>query len=426
MRDRSRARVHASPFPPRFLLGDPGPHARQCVLQFCAALGLEVSYVGVTRDTTEADLKQRREIRDGGVFFADQAPVEAAVEGRVLVLEGVEKAERNVLPLLNNLLENREMALEDGTFLSPRAAEGGGRLRRVDPGFFVVALGLPAPRYAGNPLDPPLRSRFAALKLEPTPPDDEYRLLAAAAPGADPTTLRALVGVVTALRGDAALPRFPELGLLSVARLLGAFPGLAPLDALHRAWPWRRLGLSGGGLELAAAALAKLAAAAAPGDDGVDGWPVSRLRATIKEAGLRSDDCREKAELRARARDALKRLAAAARSPSKKKRAPAALPGAPPAAHGLEGVEAPAAADGCGYRSCGARFAGVAAPVAAPHGGGALPWEPAACALTASQRRVLDALAQDHAVGMDCCLVGPRGCGQCGNQPLVLDVPTKL
>ena len=33
----------------------------------------------------------------------------AALHGRVLVLEGVEKAERNVLPVLNNLLENREM-----------------------------------------------------------------------------------------------------------------------------------------------------------------------------------------------------------------------------------------------------------------------------------------------------------------------------
>jgi hypothetical protein len=27
----------------------------------------------------------------------------------VLILEGIEKAERNILPLLNNLLENREM-----------------------------------------------------------------------------------------------------------------------------------------------------------------------------------------------------------------------------------------------------------------------------------------------------------------------------
>jgi ATP-dependent Clp protease ATP-binding subunit ClpA len=35
----------------------------------------------------------------------------------VLVIDGVEKAERNVLPILNNLLENREMQLDDGRFL---------------------------------------------------------------------------------------------------------------------------------------------------------------------------------------------------------------------------------------------------------------------------------------------------------------------
>ena len=37
---------------------------------------------------------------------------QAALHGRVLILEGIEKAERNLLPVLNNLLENREMALE--------------------------------------------------------------------------------------------------------------------------------------------------------------------------------------------------------------------------------------------------------------------------------------------------------------------------
>ena len=40
-----------------------------------------------------------------------------SVQGRILILEGIEKAERNVLPVLNNLLENREMQLEDGRFL---------------------------------------------------------------------------------------------------------------------------------------------------------------------------------------------------------------------------------------------------------------------------------------------------------------------
>lgn len=47
----------------------------------------------------------------------DQSAVRAAINGHILILEGIEKAERNVLPILNNLLENREMQLEDGRFL---------------------------------------------------------------------------------------------------------------------------------------------------------------------------------------------------------------------------------------------------------------------------------------------------------------------
>lgn len=85
----------------------------------------EVEYLALTRDTTEADIKQRREIVRGESVYVDQGAVRAAIHGRVLVLDGasaprsalltatgLEKAERNVLPVLNNLLENREMALE--------------------------------------------------------------------------------------------------------------------------------------------------------------------------------------------------------------------------------------------------------------------------------------------------------------------------
>lgn len=50
-------------------------------------------------------------------FVLRQCAVRAATQGRVLILDGLEKAERNVLPVLNNLLENREMQLEDGRFL---------------------------------------------------------------------------------------------------------------------------------------------------------------------------------------------------------------------------------------------------------------------------------------------------------------------
>ena len=46
-----------------------------------------------------------------------QAVVRAAINGHLLILEGIEKAERNVLPVLNNLLENREAQLDDGRFI---------------------------------------------------------------------------------------------------------------------------------------------------------------------------------------------------------------------------------------------------------------------------------------------------------------------
>lgn len=137
----------------------------------------EVEYVALSRDTTEADLKQRRELQNGSAVFSDQASVRAAVNGRVLLLEGFEKAERNLLPVLNNLIENREMALEDGRFLvAPARYDKLARththqelaalnLVRVHPDFRVFALGLPVPPLPGNTLDPPLRSRLQVRRL---------------------------------------------------------------------------------------------------------------------------------------------------------------------------------------------------------------------------------------------------------------------
>jgi von Willebrand factor A domain-containing protein 8 len=97
-----------------FISGAPGPERRRFVRLFASLVGREVEWLTISRDTTEADLKQRRELVGGGVVFHPQPPVSAALHGRLLVVEGVERAERNVLPTLNNLLENREMALEDG------------------------------------------------------------------------------------------------------------------------------------------------------------------------------------------------------------------------------------------------------------------------------------------------------------------------
>ena len=100
-----------------FLIGPPGPLRRRIALRYAELTNREVEYLAITRDVTESDIKQRREILDNKTVYIDQAAVRAALNGRLLIVEGVEKAERNILPVLNNLLENREMQLDDGRFL---------------------------------------------------------------------------------------------------------------------------------------------------------------------------------------------------------------------------------------------------------------------------------------------------------------------
>lgn len=160
-----------------FLIGVPGSLRRRVILQYLELMRREVEYVVLSRDTTENDLKQRREILNSTALYVDQSAVKAAIEGRFLILDGVEKVERNVLPVLNNLLENREMQLEDGRFLiaperydkllneHPKEILDSWNLVRVSENFRVVALGLPVPPFKGNPLDPPFRSRFQARNI---------------------------------------------------------------------------------------------------------------------------------------------------------------------------------------------------------------------------------------------------------------------
>uniref|UniRef100_A0A3P9LZX2 von Willebrand factor A domain-containing protein 8 n=1 Tax=Oryzias latipes TaxID=8090 RepID=A0A3P9LZX2_ORYLA len=218
-----------------FLIGPPGTLRRSIAMQYLELTKREVEYVTLSRDTTETDLKQRREICSGTAFYIDQCAVRAATQGRVLVLEGLEKAERNVLPILNNLLENREMQLDDGRFLM--AAERYDKLLqehtkeeldrwkivRVSEDFWVIALGLPVSKYKGNPLDPPLRSRFQARDIYYLP----FKLLSFA------TTL------CSQESSSLGLPDFPIDNLLPAVRVLNTFPMLSLHKLIHRLYPYK-------------------------------------------------------------------------------------------------------------------------------------------------------------------------------------------
>ncbi|XP_069745676.1 von Willebrand factor A domain-containing protein 8 isoform X2 [Narcine bancroftii] len=237
-----------------FLIGPPGPLRRSIAMQYLELTKREVEYMALSRDTTETDLKQRREIRAGTAFYVDQCAVRAATKGRILVLEGLEKAERNVLPVLNNLLENREMQLEDGRFLM--SAERYDKLLkehtkdeldmwkivRVSEDFRVIALGLPVPRYPGNPLDPPLRSRFQARDIYCLPFRDHLTVLYEIGPNVPTERISQMLSFATTLCTQESttlgLPEFPMDNLTAVIKILDAFPMMSAQQLLRRLYPY--------------------------------------------------------------------------------------------------------------------------------------------------------------------------------------------
>ncbi|XP_033638187.1 von Willebrand factor A domain-containing protein 8-like [Asterias rubens] len=237
-----------------FLIGPPGPLRRALAMQYLELTKREVEYLALTRDTTESDLKQRREIKEGTAFYIDQCAVRAATQGRILVIDGVEKAERNVLPVLNNLLENREMQLEDGRFLV--AAErydkllkdhtqeelDTWRLVRVSEDFRVIALGLPVPRYRGNPLDPPLRSRFQARDINPLPFKDQLDVLNSLGANLPSDKVSQMLSFATALRSpelaSLSLPDFPLENLASIVQILNSVSNASPQKLLYHLYPY--------------------------------------------------------------------------------------------------------------------------------------------------------------------------------------------
>jgi MoxR-like ATPase len=238
------------------LIGEPGPARRWLAMLYCRYAQREVQTLSLSRDTTEADIKQRKEIRKGTLSYLNQAAVNAALNGHVLILEGLERAERNVLPVLNNLLENREMNLDDGRLLvhpsrydqlvaelgESAVAELG--LLRVSEHFRVIALAVPVPKYPGNPLDPPLRSRFQCLYVPPPSTAALWTSL-----GDTPAAAEALLkfkGALTATGekgsdNDKTLHVEPigDYELLELGRQHSRLPAVPLGVLLSRLYPWR-------------------------------------------------------------------------------------------------------------------------------------------------------------------------------------------
>ncbi|RHY53782.1 hypothetical protein DYB30_009842, partial [Aphanomyces astaci] len=157
----------------------------------------------------------RREILGGSAIFADQAPVRAAIHGRILILDGTLHH-----PFIYDALLSKGHTSEQLTAQ---------HLVRVDPAFRVIALGLPVPPYPGRTLDPPLRSRFQARQVPPPSPGAQLEIC-------DGDKLVALVNAMHLIESGGHADRMPHLSASVVAyctKMAQLFP-TADLPALLR------------------------------------------------------------------------------------------------------------------------------------------------------------------------------------------------
>ncbi|KAG6840024.1 hypothetical protein C0991_009490 [Blastosporella zonata] len=219
----------------------------------CSVINAEYEYIALHRDVGETELKQGREIKQGGnLVYVDSPAVSAVKHGRLLILEGIEKAERGIMPVLNNLLENREMNLDDGThiihpqrFVQLEASNsisvgGGHNFIPAHKNFRVIAIAAPVPPYPGHPLDPPFRSRFQSRFIDPV---GSLTALRASSTKSAPSVplyinLRNLI-LSTQYASESrnalesvsrsSLPPFPQTALAKLASLIAAFPPSADL-----------------------------------------------------------------------------------------------------------------------------------------------------------------------------------------------------
>ena len=242
------------------LVGPAGPARRRLILAYLELTRKPYQYLQLTRDTTDSDIKQRREIQNKTALFINQAAVNAAIHGHTLVLDGLEKTERNVLPILNNLLENREMNLDNGQFLvstqrfdellKSYTKEQLDQLNfiRVHENFRVIALTLPPlAEFKGHSLDPPLRSRFQLRDIgnQPLTFTEYSNLLKSIYPQVETPFIENLLSFASLVNSNdletLKLVHFPFDRLEFAVRLENLLPNQSLVECLHRIYPFEIL-----------------------------------------------------------------------------------------------------------------------------------------------------------------------------------------
>ncbi|CAK1551283.1 unnamed protein product, partial [Leptosia nina] len=139
------------------IVGPKGCGKSLLVTQLSSLLGYTMEPIVLYQDMTARDLIQQRTTLDNGdTVWRNSALVEAALNGRLAVLDGLHRIHASTLAVLHRLVHDRELQLHDGTRLirhdryddllksglSPQQLEDSG-VKRIHPAFRIIALAEP-------------------------------------------------------------------------------------------------------------------------------------------------------------------------------------------------------------------------------------------------------------------------------------------
>ncbi|CAG4971078.1 unnamed protein product [Colias eurytheme] len=139
------------------IVGPKGCGKSLLVSQLASLLGYTIEPIVLYQDMTARDLIQQRTTLDNGdTVWRNSALVEAALKGRMAVLDGLHRIHASTLAVLHRLVHDRELQLHDGTRLvrhdryddllasglTVKDLEDSG-VKRIHPAFRIVALAEP-------------------------------------------------------------------------------------------------------------------------------------------------------------------------------------------------------------------------------------------------------------------------------------------
>ncbi|CAB0011014.1 unnamed protein product [Nesidiocoris tenuis] len=172
------------------IVGPRGCGKSSAVKRFASLLGYSIEPIVMYQDMTSRDLIQQRATKPNGDTYWKNSPlIDAALEGKLAVLDGLHRVHPSSLSILHRLVHDREIQLHDGTRLLhsgryDKLAKLCGedvlkknRVLRIHPSFRIVALAEPNVPNAAPWLTPEVLSLFIFHEMRPLSIDEETHLI---------------------------------------------------------------------------------------------------------------------------------------------------------------------------------------------------------------------------------------------------------